>query len=484
MALPQSCDVLVVGGGLAGMSCAIRGVEQGLDVVVLERGEEELYACNSRYANGFINIASEYIHSPPEKLRQVIDKQTYGFADPVLAQTLADHAGQAILWLRAQGVRMVEIHGGSPIRRTVLAPPPYNRPGLDWLNRGADRMMRALTASFTRQGGRLLRGVAAQELIMNDGRCTGLRAIAREDDSLVFNARAVVLADGGFQANREMLRRYLSPAPEKLVQRNAKSGRGDGIRMALAVGAKVVGMDRFYGHCQSRNAIENPLLWPYPVMDAPITAGMVVDGNGQRFVDEGYGGVFVANAIAALNDPLSTVAIFDEPTWQGVCTVVTRPPNPFVPMVGGTLHRANTIQDLARLAGLPVPGLVRTVEEFNRAIRENRLADLDIPRSDLPYKLPPISAYTPEPIHRPPYYAVPLSAGITYTMGGISIDGRCRVQREEGGVIDGLYAAGSTTGGHEGGPRAGYTGGLSKALTFGWRAGNCIAETLRETVSV
>jgi fumarate reductase flavoprotein subunit len=68
-------------------------------------------------------------------------------------------------------------------------------------------------------------------------------------------------------------------------------------------------------------------------------------------------------------------------------------------------------------------------------------------------------------------------------MGGLAIDGRCRVQREQGGFIEGLYAAGSTTGGHEGGPRAGYTGGLSKALTFGWRAGNCIAETLREAVA-
>jgi phytoene dehydrogenase-like protein len=117
-------DVVVVGGGLAGLACAIRCAEQGIGVAVLERGTDELYACNSRFANGFINVGSEYIHAPPERLRQVIDRQTYGFARAPLAETLSRNAAPAVRWLAGQGVRMVEIHGGSPIRRTVLAPPP------------------------------------------------------------------------------------------------------------------------------------------------------------------------------------------------------------------------------------------------------------------------------------------------------------------------------------------------------------------------
>lgn len=472
-------DVVVVGGGLAGLACAIRCAEQGITVAVLERGTDELYACNSRFANGFINVGSEYIHAPPGRLRQVIDRQTYGFARAPLAETLSRNAAPAVRWLASQGVRMVEIHGGSPIRRTVLAPPPYNRPGLDWLNRGADRMVRTLTGNFARLGGKLLRGVEAQGLVVEGGRVCGVNVLDHGQPAC-FHARAVLLADGGFQANEDLLKRYISPAPGRLVQRNAKTGRGDGLRMALSVGAGVVGMDRFYGHCQARDAIDNPLLWPYPVLDAPITAGIAVDARGRRFADEGYGGVYVANMIARLDDPLSAVAIFDDATWQGTATVVTRPPNPFVERVGGKIHRADTIDGLARLAGLPAVQLVATVEEFNKAVRAKRLGELDPPRSDLPYKLPPISAYTPEPLEKPPFYAVPLSAGITYTMGGISIDGGCRVLREDGSVIPGLYAAGSTTGGHEGGPRAGYTGGLSKAMTFGWTAGNGIAAALAE----
>ena len=79
------------------------------------------------------------------------------------------------------------------------------------------------------------------------------------------------------------------------------------------------------------------------------------------------------------------------------------------------------------------------------------------------------------PIATPPFYAAPAIAGVTYTMGGIAIDGDARVLRRDGGSIEGLFAAGSATGGHEGGPRVGYTGGLSKALTFGWCAARAIA---------
>ena len=75
----------------------------------------------------------------------------------------------------------------------------------------------------------------------------------------------------------------------------------------------------------------------------------------------------------------------------------------------------------------------------------------------------------------PPFYAIPVCAGITYTMGGVAINDRCQVLHLDGHAIDGLYAAGCTTGGHEGGPIAGMTGGLGKVLTFGWHAGNCVA---------
>ena len=120
-----------------------------------------------------------------------------------------------------------------------------------------------------------------------------------------YRARAVMVADGGFQGNPELVGRYISKHPERLKQRGAGTGRGDGMTMAAAVGAELVGIDRFYGHTLSKDALTNDNLWPYPYLDSLVTAGIVVDADGKRFADEGRGGVYVANAVAQLDDPLS-----------------------------------------------------------------------------------------------------------------------------------------------------------------------------------
>ena len=103
--------------------------------------------------------------------------------------------------------------------------------------------------------------------------------------------------------------------------------------MAEAAGAALTEMDRFYGHVQARDAMDDPELWPYPTIDFPIAAGIAVDKRGRRFTDEGLAGVSVANAIARLDDPLGAVAIFDQAIWEAsgktyVCRPIrsSRPP--------------------------------------------------------------------------------------------------------------------------------------------------------------
>jgi fumarate reductase flavoprotein subunit len=458
-------DVVVIGGGLAGLACANRCAEEGLSVAVLERGAEELYPCNSRFAMGFINCAFEHARGDPQVLRGAIDRLTRGYADPALAEAFSSNIGHALRWLRAQGVRVIK-GGWQQGQRELLAPPPLMRPGLHWAGRGADSMVRQLIRQLESRGGTLLRGTRARELLMQSGRCVGVGA-EQGGQPVRFDAFAVLIADGGFQADHELLARYVTRKPEALLQRNAQSGRGDGLRMATAIGAHVRGTDRFYGHVQSRDAMKNPLLWPYPTMDSPIHHGIVVDGRARRFCDEGLGGVYVANEIARLDDPLESVAIFDDAIWNDEPSRVARPPNPLVEKVGGTIYSAATLDELAVKAGLPAQSLAATVDTFNRAVDQNALDQLEPARTAKVYK--------PMKIAKAPFYAVPVCAGITYTMGGIAIDGQCRVVNAQGQVIEGLYAAGSTTGGHEGGPVAGYTGGLGKAMTFGWHAGNRIA---------
>jgi len=456
--------VVVVGAGLAGLSAANRCAELGLEVTLLEQGSDERYLCNSRFAAGFLNCGYRHdIREGTAALRQAIEAQTRGFADPALADVFASQAGEAVRWLLGHGLRLVTVYVEGNKRRGVLSPPPPNKAGLHWHGRGTDLMLRKLAAALEAKGGRLLRGMRVTELIFEDGRCRGVHAEGR-----AFEADAVVLTDGGFQADAELVRRYISPKPECLLQRNAGTGRGSGLRMALAAGAKVKGMNRFYGHLHSRDALCNPALWPNPVVDNVATTGIVVNAQGERFVDEGFGGVFIANTIAALDDPSQAVAICDNTTWEGRARQFARPPNPGLVRHGATVHRAGTLKELASLANLPKAALFETVRTYNEAVAGGQSAALSPARS--------AQAIKPAPIVAAPFIAIPICAGITYTMGGIAIDERCRVIHESDRPIEGLYAAGSCTGGHEGGPVAGYTGGLSKALTFGWHAANCIAE--------
>ena len=462
-------DVVVVGGGLAGLTCANRCAEQGLSVALLERGTDERYLCNSRISMGYINCAFEYMLGERTELRRAIESSTRGYADPELAEIFADNGAAAVRWLASQGVRFIK-GGWQSGQRLMLAPPVPYRMGLNWQGRGGDTTVFRLGARLVERGAQLMRGVAARELVVEDRRCTGVIATRRRD-TLRIAARAVLLADGGYQANIDLLKKYTAARPERLLQRNAKTGIGDGLMMAEAAGARLRGTDRFYGHVQSIDALTNPSLWPYPIADNPMCAGITVNAAGRRFADEGLGGVFMANAIAALEDPQEAVTVFDQRIWETAGKIGARPANPLLEKAGATLHRSDTLADLAQRAGLSSEALSATVSAHNRAVESGVFDTLDPPRTDGP-------ANRAQAIKVPPFYALPLCAGITYTMGGVAIDGQCRVQHAEGGVIAGLYAAGSTTGGHEGGPVAGYTGGLGKAATFGWHSGNCIAAAL------
>src|SRR4029079_14472795 len=152
-----------------------------------------------------------------------------------------------------------------------------------------------------------------------------------------FRTRNVVIADGGFQANKDMVRRHIYPAPDKLVQRHGGTATGDGLRMAPAIGAAVTEeMGNFYGHLHVREAIGNPGLWPRPQADDLAAAGIVIDAEGKRVADEGYGGIYLSNAIARLPDPLGTTIVFDQAIWDGPPgRGHVQPPNPLVPETGG-----------------------------------------------------------------------------------------------------------------------------------------------------
>ena len=452
-------DLVVVGGGLAGLAAANRARQLNRTVVVLERGADALYACNSRFAGGVLHISYQNLNDPPESLAAAALKITAGATDHALIDAVARHALRAVRWLVDEGGKTVRV-GDVGWRQFILAPPRPPVTRMDWEGRGADMTLRRLEENLKSRGAELHRGTRAVRLLAREGRCIGVEA-EQNGRSVQFRGSAVLLADGGFQAAPELVERYICAAPEKLKQRCAPTGTGDGLRMAMDVGAATRNLEAFYGHVLSRDAMFDDALWPYPMVDDLVTAGIAVDAQGRRFADEGLGGIFVANAIARLVDPLTAAVVFDDAAWQGPGRSTAISPNPVLVASGGTVHRAETLAALSDHLGVSAAALEDTVVRYNRAL-EAGCADALEPRRST-------HRYRAMPIRIAPFYAIPVCAGITYTMGGIAIDVEGRVLRADGTVLPGLYAAGSTTGGLDGGPACGYVGGLIKALVFGLR---------------
>jgi fumarate reductase flavoprotein subunit len=463
-------EVAVVGAGLAGLVTALRLAERGVRVVALEKGSEERYPCNARISGGGFHICFLHVEKKSEaELVETMRQVTSGFAQPELAEVVAKDTRAAVRWLKEKGVQF-ERGGDDSWRENTLAPALVAKPGLQ-PGRGGAVLIETLGKALTAAGGTLLRGARATSVRMDGTRCVGVE-VMRDGKPMSVDVRAVVLCDGGFQSNDALLREFVCAAPEKLKQRNAKAGNGEALTMARAVGARLVGMDKFYGHVLAREAMQDDALWPYPMVDHLCSAGMIVDGTGRRVVDEGLGGVSMVNQIASLPDPLATIAVYDEAIWTGPAGrghIV--PANPCLIEGGAKIVTAGGLAALAGELGLPAGALEKTVAEYNAAVAAGQTQRLAPPRTSTTYK--------PSPIAQPPFYALRLCAGITFTMGGIAVDAAGRVLNERNAPIAGLYAAGSSTGGLDGGPNAGYVGGLAKAAATGWRTAEHLAAELR-----
>jgi len=466
MTEPLHFDLAAIGGGFAGLCAAVRGAELGLRTVVLEAGTGENYLCSSRWAGGIFHVSYHDVKLGRDELLAAIDRQTDGETDPELAAAIADDAGRTVDWLVQQGAVFTQ---GSAVswHRFTLSPPRAAVAGQDWRGRGPDRMIDVLRERLEERQGRMLLGTRVTAVRVEHGRVVGLAARDMNGD-VAITADAVVIADGGFPGDVELFRRYIGPRPDRVLMRHAGTALGDGLRMAEVAGAALVNLDRFYGHLQSRDAMENEGLWPYPQIDAVAAAAIIVDREGQRILDEGRGGIAITNDLARLDDPLCGTVICDAAIWETAGKAAQIPPNPQLLAGGGTLHQAATLAALADLAGLPAEALAETVVSYNAAIRDDRLASLSPPRST--------RSGQPRAIETAPFFAIPICAGITNTMGGIAIDEHGCVKRADGSIIAGLYAAGGTTGGLEGGGALGYVGGLIKACVFGLRVAEHAAD--------
>jgi fumarate reductase flavoprotein subunit len=457
-------DVIVIGAGIAGLVAANRAAQLGKRVVVLEKSADERYLCNSRYTYGTFHINFTDVGADEDVLFGKIEACSEGSARKDLARAIAKDGRRLMQWLKSEGIDLVDLGG---YQTNVLAPPWRKGFGLTWRGYAGDVALARLEQNLRQRQGRILRGMRACALKLDAGAIEVEADAGAGAGAANFSAPAVVIADGGFQSGFDLIRAHICAAPEKLLARNGGSATGDGLRMAQAVGAATTGLDMFYGHLHSRDAMRTDRLWPRPYADEIAAAGIVIDADGGRFADEGLGGIYLSNAVARLPDPLGATIIFDQPIWDGAPgRGHAQPPNPLLTEAGGTLHRAGTIAELAGLIGVAPQRLEEIVRAYNAAIDAGTLKALSPPRRSERYRAWPIATA--------PFYAMPICAAITNTMGGIVVDGNGAVLDRSDTPVPGLFAAGSTVGGLDGGPNAGYVGGLIKA-TIALRAAEAIA---------
>lgn len=453
-----TCEVLVVGAGLAGLTAAVRASERGAKVLLIEKTEGEVGGGNTVMASGSLRAGGR---SPKTGAAELYDfVMSEGIAYPELVKAWSRTCGRAVEWLVQSGVKVVE-----------------PAPGRIWLDQSGEvslapvykkdvgrRALASLKRRFDELGGRYLNGVEGNRLRLEGDRVGGLSG-KKSGEEIEFRSLSTILATGGFSADKEMVKQYIGPHADRCKLRGSKNCAGDGLRMALAAGAKAVNLEYFYGHLLARNALVDDRFWPYPRLDLFVDEGILLDRMGRRFVDEGRGDVAVANELTRSGDVVGAALVFDRSTWEASRddafsnSVKTPAPNPWLRDNGGEIFFHETLEGLAGLLGVPGADLKNSVEEYNRAVESDRAAALAVPRTGKPKRL------------CAPYCALRVVPGITFTMGGVLINGRAEVLNQHENPIAGLYAAGDAIGGLMGGYRGGYTGGLMQAVVTGMLAG-------------
>ena len=321
-------------------------------------------------------------------------------------------------------------------------------------------------------------------LEVQDGRVTGVYATRDGESVLIRARRGVLVATGGFERNEEMRRRYQREPVGSQWTTGAPGNTGDGILAGLEAGAAVGLMDdAWWGP-----AIPLPGGPYFCLAERSLPGCLLVNGAGQRFVNEASPYVDAVHAMYDGNTPgnphIPAWLVFDQ-RYRDRYVFAGRPPGRALPRrwyAAGAVVRADDLAGLAREMSVDAPGLVKTVTRFNEFAAAGR--DEEFGRGGSAYDRyygDPRCRPNPNlaPLARPPFYAVKIVPGDLGTKGGLRINEHARVLREDGTVIEGLYAAGNASASVMGHSYAGAGATIGPAMTFGYIAARTMAATPR-----
>jgi tricarballylate dehydrogenase len=490
--MPEHFDVVVVGAGNAALCAALAARESGARVAVLERATKREHGGNSRFTMASMRFAyagvDELMEVAPHltvedraradfgaytdaRYLDDLERVSGGRCDPELARALVGESRATLRWMTGKGVRFVPLWG----EQSFVGDDGRHRfwGGLTLqAARGGPGLVLALRRAACKARIRVLHQTRAVGLVRQRD---GVAAVEVEQDGQRrrIGARAVVLACGGFEANADWRAEHLGSPWRHARVRGTRHNTGDGIAMALAVGASASGQwsgchavqwDRGapeFGDLRVRHAFQKH---SYPL-------GILVNARGERFVDEGHD--FRNYTYARYGG-----AVLEQPgrfAWQVFDARTTPLLRAEYQAQHATRVEAATLPELARrLDGVDADRFLATVERFNAAVDTGRAFDPAVKDGRRTRGLPLDKTNWANPIDRPPFVAYGVTCGITFTYGGLAIDTGGRVLDEAHRPIPGLYAAGELVGGlfwdnYPGGA------GLMAGAVFGRAAGTSAA---------
>lgn len=427
--IEKETEVVVIGSGGAGLSAAVKLGELNTDCIILEK-------MPTPGGNTMITGAAYNAVDPEKQKEQGIEdsielhiKQTYEGGDKIanidLVTILAENALNSIKWLESYGVEFKEdivAVIGAMWPRTHY---PINNRGSDFIN----VLVPVATEQYNQE---LMLDTKVSQLLIEDGRVVGVKAESTINKTtyLIKATKGVIIASGGFGANIKRCREYNPNIPEDIRTSNHPGATGDGIDMAVAIGAATEGIEYIQmlpiaGGGMVTTAIDNQIF---------------VNQEGNRFVREDGRRDTMSNAV--LEQPGKYFyMIADQNTLK---SDITRDPVQIEQYVKyGKIKKADTLLELAELIEADPGNLVKAVEEFNKHVETGEIDEFG--REVYQNK-----------INTPPFYAsARQTPKLHYTMGGLRINTKAHVLDNNNNPIPGLYAAGEVTGGIHGSNRLG-----------------------------
>jgi len=459
-----SHDVIVVGGGNAALCAALSAREQGAKVLLLERAPASHRGGNSSFTGGGFRM----VHHGIETVKTVIPDLSEGeiantdfgeytaeaylddlgrvtqwYCDPDLAETVVRQSTETVQWLHGRGVRFVPRFGRYAFKHEgkfkFFGGTVVEAAG------GGRGLVQAEYKAAEKHGVEIRYGAQVIALLRGKGGVQGVRVVVNGVEEEL-RSKAVVLASGGFEANREWRTRYLGPGWDMAKVRGTRYNTGDGIRMALDIGAQA------YGQWSGCHSVSWERYAPdFGDLDRPIVASrngypfsIMVNAEGKRFIDEGAdfrNYTYAKYGRVVLQQPGSYA-------WHVFDAQVEHLLHDEYRSKGTTKVQADTLEELvARMEDVHPGEFLRTVREYNAAIKRSAPFNPNTKDGRCTDGLAINKSNWANAIEKPPYSAYAVTCGITFTFGGLKIDTTTRVLDIADAPLTGLYAAGELVGG-------------------------------------